>query len=41
MAFFDEMEEKDLHLGAVMQTRALAAVSRERDVAAAGGGATR
>jgi len=40
MAFFDEMEEKDLHLGAVMQTRSLAAVARERDVApAAGGGA--
>ncbi|MBF0292013.1 MAG: DUF935 family protein [Nitrospinae bacterium] len=39
MAFFDEMEEKDLHLGAVMQTRSLAVVSRERDVVSAGGGA--
>lgn len=39
MALFDEMEEKDLHLGAVMQTRALAAVSRERDVVSAGGSA--
>ncbi len=36
MAFFDRMEEKDLHLGAVMQTRALAAVSAPRDVVAAG-----
>jgi phage gp29-like protein len=39
MAFFDEMEEKDLHLGAVMQTRSLAAVARERDVLPAAGGA--
>lgn len=39
MAFFDEMEEKDLHLGAVMQTRALSAVSRGRDVIASGGSA--
>ncbi|MBI5816686.1 MAG: DUF935 family protein [Nitrospinae bacterium] len=32
MALFDEMEERDLHLGAVMQTRILSAISRDRDV---------
>ncbi|MGK7346295.1 MAG: phage portal protein family protein [Candidatus Nitrospinota bacterium M3_3B_026] len=32
MALFDEMAERDLHLGAVTQTRLLAAASRERDV---------
>jgi phage gp29-like protein len=32
MLFFEEMEEKDLHLGAVVQTRSLAAVSPLREV---------
>ena len=32
MALFDEMEEKDLHLGAVTQTRLLAAAAQERDI---------
>ncbi len=32
MALFDEMEEKDLHLGAVSQTRKLAVVARDRIV---------
>ncbi len=32
MALFDEMEEKDLHLGSVMQTRAMAAAAQDRDV---------
>lgn len=35
MALFDEMGEKDLHLGAVSQTRALAVISKDRDVAPA------
>ncbi len=37
MELFDEMEEKDLHLGAVTQTRTLAAVSQDRDVVPASG----
>ncbi len=32
MALFDDMEEKDLHLGAVMQTRTLAVIAQDRDV---------
>ncbi|VAX21107.1 hypothetical protein MNBD_NITROSPINAE02-503 [hydrothermal vent metagenome] len=32
MTLFDEMEEKDLHLGAVSQTRKLAVVARDRTV---------
>ncbi|MBI4827232.1 MAG: DUF935 family protein [Nitrospinae bacterium] len=32
MALFDEMEEKDLHLGAVTQTRFLAAAAQQRDI---------
>ncbi len=32
MALFDEMNEKDLHLGAVTQTRVLSVVSRDRSV---------
>ena len=39
MLLFDEMEEKDLHLGSVMQTRAMAAVAQDRDVLPAGGSA--
>jgi len=39
MALFDEMEEKDLHLGAVTQTRALAAISQDRDIVPASGSA--
>lgn len=39
MALFDEMEEKDLHLGAVTQTRVLAAVSQDREVVPASGSA--
>ncbi|VAX15347.1 hypothetical protein MNBD_NITROSPINAE04-1952 [hydrothermal vent metagenome] len=35
MTLFDEMEEKDLHLGAVTQTRKLAVVSKERTVISA------
>ncbi len=37
MALFDEMEEKDLHLGAVTQTRTLAAISQDRDIVPASG----
>jgi len=32
MALFDDMGEKDLHLGAVMQTRTLAAIAQDRDI---------
>ncbi len=36
MNFFDEMEEKDLHLAAVMQTRVMAAAGRARTIRPAG-----
>ena len=39
MELFDEMEEKDLHLGAVTQTRVLAVVTQDRDVIPASGSA--
>ncbi len=39
MSLFDEMEEKDLHLGAVTQTRALAVIAQDRDVSPAAGSA--
>jgi phage gp29-like protein len=39
MVLFDEMEEKDLHLGAVTQTRVLAAVSQDREITSASGSA--
>ncbi len=35
MSFFDEMEEKDLHLATVMQTRIIAAASTQRRIVAA------
>lgn len=39
MTLFDEMAERDLHLGAVTQTRTLSVIGKDRDVAAASGSA--